>query len=87
MTANKWMILVLIVFVGLLTVLAMSGNKDAGATAPSTHDPRATDRLAIELCRKNQNDELQELSTRRFMRTVCDKMAADFQVKYGVPAE
>lgn len=44
----------------------------------------AKDREAVALCRQDQNDELQERSTRRFVRDVCDKMASDFRDKYGV---
>jgi uncharacterized membrane protein YvbJ len=45
---------------------------------------QAKDRDAIALCHKEQNDELQERSTRRFVRRVCDNMVAYFTAKYGV---
>lgn len=44
---------------------------------------RIDERAAIEECRKGENDELQELSTRRMIREVCDKMEADYVAKWG----
>lgn len=57
-----------------------------GAMESATPEGRAKehDRAAIALCRKDQNDDLQERSTRRFVRDVCGKMEADFRAKYGV---
>ena len=51
---------------------------------PRQRDQKWIDREAIRLCRERQNDELEELSTRRTFRSMCNQMAADFRQKWGV---
>lgn len=56
-----------------------------GAYLSNTKDgeDRSRERQAIEACREGENDQLQELSTRRTVREVCDKMEADYVAKWG----
>ena len=42
------------------------------------------EREQIGKCRDAQNDELSDLSTRRFMRQACDQMESEYRAKWGM---
>lgn len=44
---------------------------------------RIAERRAIERCRTQQDDQLQELATRRLIRATCDNMVADYRAKWN----
>ncbi|WP_454710983.1 zinc-ribbon domain-containing protein [Cupriavidus nantongensis] len=44
---------------------------------------KATDQMAIELCRKDEADELKSIATRKFIRSTCDAMERKFSDRYG----
>lgn len=69
-----------IVFFGLVALLAL-GAHDANTPEGKA---RAADRAQISKCRDAQNDELSDLSTRRFMRQACDQMENDYRAKWGM---
>ncbi|MBM9960944.1 hypothetical protein JTL80_34345, partial [Pseudomonas aeruginosa] len=58
-----------------------------GAILESTETPesRGKDRaqVAIDLCWKDVDDQLLDMSARRFAKSVCRKLAADYEAKYG----
>ena len=72
----KWIIGLL---VGLFLI---AGLARLGATPKAKE--KAAAREMIERCRKAENDQLQELATRRLMRQGCDQMVKDYQAKWGV---
>jgi hypothetical protein len=76
----------IILWIILTPVLGLLGMMILGAVIKGTETPedraRKSASLAIELCWKDVNDDLSERSTRRFVRTVCEKMEGDFQQKY-----
>ena len=45
---------------------------------------KAADREKIAQCVRARDDELNELSTRRFMREACQQMENEFVAKYGI---
>jgi len=45
---------------------------------------RADERIAIELCWRNQKDPALESSTQRFIAGACQKMESDFRDKHGL---
>lgn len=70
----------------VITVIALFGAfLMLGFFAESTPEgkERSRDRAAIDLCRKEQADELQSLSTRRMTRTMCDAMTQRFIDRWG----
>lgn len=76
----------IILWIILTPILGLLGMMILGAVIKGTETPedraRKSAALAIELCWKDVNDDLEERSTRRFVRTVCEKMEGDFQQKY-----
>lgn len=72
-----------VLFFGFIAFVAI-GLVLAPDVPPEVRAAKAHDRDTIALCRKEQDDELKELATRRFIRAACDKMEADFRTKYGV---
>ncbi|KGQ19924.1 hypothetical protein LF41_2431 [Lysobacter dokdonensis DS-58] len=44
---------------------------------------RIAERRAIDRCREQQDDALQELATRRLIRVACDNMVADYRAKWN----
>lgn len=44
---------------------------------------RAQERDAIAECRRQVDDDLQDRSTRRFVRGVCEKLEADYRRKWN----
>ncbi|QJC78934.1 hypothetical protein [Pseudomonas umsongensis] len=69
-----WIILTPLLILGTLMVVgAMSGPPDEKTKA----------RSAIDLCWKGVDDELQSLSTRRFVRGTCQMMVEKYETKYG----
>lgn len=47
---------------------------------------KAAEREAIARCAEVRDDELQQLSTRRTMRAVCEQMDREFERKWGIPS-
>jgi len=76
-----------ILWIILTPVLGLLGLMVLGAAINATDTPedkaRKSSALAIELCWKDVKDDLEERSTRRIMRTVCEKMEDDFRRKYN----
>lgn len=76
-----------ILWIILTPVLGLLGLMALGAAINATDTPedkaRKSSAMAIELCWKDVKDDLEERSTRRFMRTVCEKMEDDFRRKYN----
>jgi hypothetical protein len=70
----KIVIFVLLLVFGVATLARIGSTPEARA--------RAADREAIAQCREAQDDPLQELSTRRFMRQGCDQMEAAYRAKW-----
>ena len=69
-----WLILTPLLLLGALMVIgAMSGPPDEKSKA----------RAAIDLCWEGVDDELQSLSTRRFIRGTCQMMVEKFEANYG----
>lgn len=67
----------------LFVVLALAAVAVIGymAMTPAPEpDPEIT---AIERCRAQQNDELQDLATRRTTREQCDRLEAAYREKWG----
>ncbi|MNC72478.1 hypothetical protein D3C75_1235340 [compost metagenome] len=75
-----------ILWIILTPALGLLGMMVLGAAIKGTETPedktRKSAALAIELCWKDVKDDLEESSTRRFVRMVCEKMEGDFQQKY-----
>lgn len=71
----KWTLLLV---VSALVVFMLAAH----FTRSPERTQRAADSAEIERCRTAQNDELQELSTRRLMRTACDRMEAEYRKKW-----
>lgn len=78
-----WLVVGLLVVGAGLTVWGASIETPASAE-PRAADERAMDRRAIAACRQIQNDELQELSTRREFRSACNKMEEDYKRRWGL---
>ncbi|KAF1307031.1 hypothetical protein BLX42_22645 [Pseudomonas sp. SG-MS2] len=81
-TVGKVIMWLILVPVGLLLfMLAL------GAILKSTETPESIEkdkaRIAIELCWKDVDDQLLDISTRRFARTLCQKLAAEYESNYG----
>ena len=70
-----------IVFAGVILVGVLIANrpKEPAGLAKAKSQARA----ALDECRSRQDDELRELSERRFTRAMCDKMEADFRSNFG----
>lgn len=51
---------------------------------PQKAAAKGKERDAIELCVKQMNDPLQELSTRRLTREVCRELEARYVTKWGI---
>ena len=51
---------------------------------PEQSRQMASERAMIEKCRDVENDPLEELATRRFMRQGCDQMVKDYRAKWGI---
>ena len=73
--------MIVMVVVGFFVVMALVS---VDKSTPEERDEKYRARVAIDACHKSKDDELKDLSTRRFVRDVCDKMEADFRAKYGV---
>jgi len=73
-------LLVLIILFALFLIAGLALSD----TTPEERRAKARERDAIDLCRREQADELKDLSERRFIRAACDKMEADFRAKHGV---
>jgi hypothetical protein len=69
-----------IVFVLVVGVLMLAAH---GASSPDAQQ-KAAEREAIAQCVKARDDELSDLSTRRFMRQACEQMDKEFQAKWGI---
>lgn len=69
----------------IAVVVALVAFMGWGAYLSNTKDgeERIAQRKAIKECRDGENDQLQELSVRRTIREVCDKMEADYVAKWG----
>lgn len=80
--AKKVLICLILIPIGALALLLA-----LGAILKSTETPESREkdraRAAIELCWKDVDDQLLDISTRRFARTVCQKLAADYESRYG----
>jgi hypothetical protein len=75
----RWLVGVMVLVGGFALFLAW------GMFLGSTPDGKARrgEREAITECRRQVDDELQDLNTRRFVRDVCEKMEADYRLKWN----
>ncbi|WP_229997806.1 zinc ribbon domain-containing protein [Pseudomonas aeruginosa] len=80
--AKKVLICLVLLPIGALVALLI-----LGAVLESTETPESRDkdmaRVAIDLCWKDVDDRLLDMSARRFAKSVCQKLAADYEAKYG----
>ncbi|MNP28985.1 hypothetical protein D3C76_1219900 [compost metagenome] len=71
----------------LTPVLGLLGMMVLGAIIQATDTPedkaRKSASLAIELCWKDVKDDIEERSTRRLIRSMCEKMEDDYRHKYN----
>ncbi|WP_349816344.1 zinc ribbon domain-containing protein [Pseudomonas putida] len=77
----------IILWIVLTPILGLLGLMVLGAVISGTDSPedkaRKSAGLAIELCWKDVSDDLEERSTRRLIRSVCEKMESDYRQKYN----
>lgn len=74
-----WLIVVIAIVLIVGAFLAWGSHL---ASSPEGQ-ARAVERNAIAQCRRQVDDELQSLSTRRFIRGTCEKMEADYRRKWN----
>lgn len=72
----KLLIAISILVVAFLALAIVLGN------SPDARE-RAKERDAISACREAESDSLQELSSRRATRAMCDQLEAVYRLKWG----
>lgn len=74
-----------IALVMLVSALVLIAVLIYAGTAPGSSDysRQSGDRAAIEQCKKDRDDELNLISTRRLLRDTCAQLEQRFRDKYG----